>query len=178
VDTTETGTFLELTEGLQIGGGKQVIWAPPYFDGDIDSELGIALDIANSPQTEVFTGQSLPQDVMDRASSLLIVPPQDGGSEIISVEGFLGPGKILPIFIFQLAEVDSFQLDVFFNLEVFTFGRYVNLGVGPQFTELLQSASVIGVNNPDGSVFRRWHMVLGTMGYSGGTGVPSLTLGF
>jgi hypothetical protein len=178
MDTYETGTFLNLTEGLQIGGGKQIIWAPPYFEADIDTVMGLFGSVDDSPQTEIFTGAAMPQDVLDRASSVLLMPPQDGGTEFITVDGFMGPGKILPILLFQALPVDPFTLSVFFQVEYNTPDGYDVFGSGLQFTEQLQAAAVIGLHHPTGSMFRRWHMVLGGVGYRGGTEAPTLNLGF
>jgi hypothetical protein len=160
MDTTETGGFLELTEGLQVGGGRNVIWAPAEY---LDGEFGGSVANAPNYQGVLVTESTLPENVMHDAASILLVPPDDNGTYLLNFGGFFRQGQIVRIITFGPPESDPFSLTLATPAEFYVGSNgYFPAPLPLNFTHAGQTATIMGVYNRKNALFGRVNAVIGT----------------
>jgi hypothetical protein len=173
MDTTETGAFLELTEGLQVGGGRQIMWAPASYPSDINLSL-----VGVNFNGIIFTEDTMPEEVMRQASAIIIAAPNDGESYSLSFEGYFGPGQLVHIGVMGLPTYDPFQLVLGTPTE-FNVGanNYFTAPFLVTFTDVGQTATVVGIHNRKNSLFGKQNAVIGTTSADPTVAPPPYTFG-
>jgi hypothetical protein len=117
MDTTETGGFLELTEGLQVGGGRLALWVPSYAPPAL-------LDIIKGPFNIFRTlvlGDTFPAALLRDTNSIsLVLPTEEDGDFTLDVEGFLLPGQELYVDtnLGLFPATDEFTVTIRFSAEL------------------------------------------------------------
>jgi hypothetical protein len=159
MDTNESGAFLELTEGLQVGGGRNVIWAPAEY---LEGAYGGGIISLPSYQGLLITESTLPENVMHDAAAILLAPPDDNGTYSIEFGGFFRQGQVVPIIVLGDQDSDPFSLSVGTPTEFIVGANQYIPGPFPlTFTHAGQTATIMGVHNRKDALFGRMNAVIG-----------------
>jgi hypothetical protein len=165
MDTTETGGFLTLTQGLQVGGGNIVIWAPASYSNG-SGLIGDAFPPKSNFKTIVWQEDIMPQYVLREAATILLELPADESEQELVVEGFLLPGQMVVFKSSLNFNADPAQVTVTFEQEFFagsstSDARYISFPMSIRFTHNGQVATLAGVDYPKHNIFGRGAQVIG-----------------